>query len=297
MADYHPTPVLVPTDLSAASAGAVRVARSLARSDDDVTVVHVALDHDLIAPAHIWGMEAIALDNREEKQQQLATWVTDNQLGDVRQVVRCGDAGLEICELAKELSCPLIIVPSHGHRGFKRVLLGSVAERVIRHAECSVLVLRRTESDDADNAGGWLPRSNVLIPVDLSESTAMAIETAQQMVDDPKCLNVVNVVSAINENLMGSPAAPTQDDLRDNRNQCLRHYLDDRGWSGLKTEVLFGDPGMTISEHADDTGCDLVVIPSHGFHGLDRLLLGSTTERVIRHTQCPVLVLRRHDAE
>lgn len=297
MSDFHPAPVLVPTDLSAASANAVRVARSLAESDDQVTVVHVGLDHDLIAPAHIWGMEAIALDNLEEKQQRLASWVAENELGDVLQVVRCGDAGLEICQLAKELSCPLIIVPSHGHRGFKRVLLGSVAERVIRHAECSVLVLRRSDEGESADPSAWLPRQNVMIPVDLSGSSASAIETAHQFVDDPQRLNVVNVVCTLNESLMGSPAALTQDDLKDNRDQCLRRYLDERGWSSLNTQILFGDPGMTISEHADDTDCDLIVIPSHGFHGLDRLLLGSTTERVIRHTKCPVLVLRRHDAK
>ncbi len=293
MAGFHPTPILVPTDLSPASVNAVRVARSVVESDDQVIVVHVGLDHDLIAPAHIWGMEAIALDSVEEKQQLLQKWVTENGLGDVRQEVRCGDAGLEICDLAKQLSCPLILMPSHGHRGLKRVLLGSVAERVIRHAECSVLVLRRADDEDTSD---WLPRRKVLVPVDLSESTAMAIETAHRFVDDPKSLEVVNVVSTFNESLMSGTVALTEEDFRDSRNECLRRFLEESGWPSLQTRILVGDPGMTISEYADDVGADLIVIPSHGFHGLDRLLLGSTTERVIRHTNCPVLVLRRHDA-
>ena len=53
-----------------------------------------------------------------------------------------GDPGHEIVDLASEIGAELIIMPSHGRRGVKRVLLGSVAERVARLAECPVLVLR-----------------------------------------------------------------------------------------------------------------------------------------------------------
>ena len=62
-------------------------------------------------------------------------------------------------------------------------------------------------------------------------------------------------------------------------------------------DVIIGDPGISIANYAEEVKADLVVIPSHGYHGLHRLVLGSTTERVIRHCHSPVLVLRRHDAE
>ena len=290
--DFHPTPILVPTDLSSASADAVRVARQIATSDENVIVLYVGLDHDLIAPGNIWGMDGIPQDDAGDRPRRLKEWVADNGLGAVRQEVRCGDPGMEICALAKGQSCPLIIVPSHGRKGLTRILLGSVAERVIRHAECSVLVVRRDGSDE-DASAAWLPPKRVIVPVDLSESTSEAIETALTLVDDPKHIEVVNVVFTMSDTLVTGSIAVSQDDLQNNRKECLDRFLEDHGWSSLKTHVMFGDPGMTVADYANDVDADLVIMPSHGFHGLNRLLLGSTTERVLRHTKAPVLVLRR----
>jgi len=294
--DFQPHPILVPSDLSAASAEAVRVARQVAKTDDNVTVVFVALDHDLVAPAHIWGMNEVAQENAEECRNRLNKWVVDNDLGDVRQEVRCGDPGMEICKLAKEMSCPLIVVPSHGRKGLTRILLGSVAERVIRHADCSVLILRRDETD-GDSDSEWLPRKRIVVPVDLSESSSTAIETAMQLVDNPANIDVVNVVYTMSDTLATGSAAVSLDDIELNRSECLKRFLSEHGWDSLDSHVRCGEPGLTVAEHADDTNADLVVMPSHGFHGFDRLLLGSTTERVLRHTRAPVLVLRRHDAK
>ena len=64
----------------------------------------------------------------------------------------------------------------------------------------------------------------------------------------------------------------------------------------VKAHVLTGDPGTTITDYANEHAADLIVIPSHGYHGMKRLVLGSVAERVIRHAHCSVLVLRRSDA-
>jgi nucleotide-binding universal stress UspA family protein len=69
------------------------------------------------------------------------------------------------------------------------------------------------------------------------------------------------------------------------------------GFENLQQEVLFGDPGSQIVNFATNCNADLIVIPSHGYHGVKRLVLGSVAERVIRHAECSVLVLRRSDAE
>ena len=155
-----------------------------------------------------------------------------------------------------------------------------------------MLVVRRDESHE-DTSPPWLSPKRVIVPVDLSESTSEAIETALKLVDDPKHIEVVNVVFTMSDTMVIGSIAVSQDDLQNNRRECLDRFLVDRGWDSLKTHVLFGDPGMTIADYANDVDADLVVMPSHGFHGLSRLLLGSTTERVLRHTKAPVLVLRR----
>ena len=55
--------------------------------------------------------------------------------------------------------------------------------------------------------------------------------------------------------------------------------------------------GLAIADHAGQVEAELIVIPSHGYTGIKHLLLGSVAERVLRHAQCPVLILRRHDGE
>jgi nucleotide-binding universal stress UspA family protein len=67
--------------------------------------------------------------------------------------------------------------------------------------------------------------------------------------------------------------------------------------TGLTELVQVGNPGIVISDYAKQSGAELVVMPSHGHHGLRRILLGSVAERVLRHAECPVLVLRRADKD
>ena len=69
------------------------------------------------------------------------------------------------------------------------------------------------------------------------------------------------------------------------------------GFEGVTVEVRFGNPGIEVAEFAEKTGADLIVLPSHGYHGVKRFVLGSVAERIIRHATCSVLVLRRSDAE
>ena len=296
MTQFRRSPVLVPTDLSPASLPAVRVARSIVDTDQDVTVASIALDYDLVVPSHVWGMDVVPEDSGEAQMRRLQEWAVNNEIGDVALKVRRGDPGMAICALAKEIDCPLIVVPSHGRKGLKRVLLGSVAERIIRHCHCSVLVLRReTEAPSTQSNGSWFPRKRVLVPIDFSAATPMAIDTASELVDDIQHIDVINVAYTLDDAMTAGAIVVTADELQENRQECLTRYMNEHGWGSLRCQALVGDPGLTIAEHAEKIEADLIVMPSHGYHGLDRLILGSTTERVIRHATTPVLVLRRGD--
>ena len=69
-------------------------------------------------------------------------------------------------------------------------------------------------------------------------------------------------------------------------------FLAEHEISGVTPVVRIGDPGLQIADYAGQVEADLIVITSHGRHGLTRFLLGSVAERVIRHAELPVLVLR-----
>ncbi len=291
---FHRKPVLVPTDYSDASLNAVRVARSVAGSDTDVTVVYVAQDHDLMLHPLTWT--AGALPEYQEKRLLLGlqNWSKDHNLGDVNLTVRKGDPGTQVCELAEETGCKLIVIPSHGRHGLQRVLLGSVAERIIRHCHCSVLVLRRTKDPESvpKPAEDWFPRRWVVVPIDFSDASSMAIETALEVTDDRGHIDIVTVVPALDQIDFGGAVVVSDAVCRRDCEKYMQRYLTERGYGSLRTHAFVGDPGIMIAEHASEADADLIVMPSHGRSGLRRLMLGSTTERVIRHSDTPVLVLR-----
>lgn len=143
----------------------------------------------------------------------------------------------------------------------------------------------------------WLPKKNVVVPIDFSGNSVDAIATALELVDEPAAVHAIHVVVPLGNMSPGMEWGSIDDKSREEA--ALSHFsefLEKHGFSDVNTVVRVGDPGLEISEYATETNADLIVVPSHGFHGLKRMILGSVAERVIRHAECAVLVLRRPDA-
>ncbi|MAD80208.1 MAG: universal stress protein UspA [Planctomycetaceae bacterium] len=143
-----------------------------------------------------------------------------------------------------------------------------------------------------------LPKQTVVVPVDFAEESVNAISTALEFVERPSDIHAIHVM--IPPNSM-APAALWKEALDEPHEKKTRRYFDEflpkHGFAGLTVAVLDGDPGLRICDYAKEKAADLIVISSHGYHGVKRMLLGSTAERVVRHAECPVLVLRRSKAE
>ena len=140
----------------------------------------------------------------------------------------------------------------------------------------------------------WLPKNRVVVPVDFSEESFAALETALQLVPDAAHLSLIYVLPAYD------PAEPdvvwtTIDDeaRRHHAQLALQERLSDARYRGIKIEIAFGDPGHEVAAFAQAEHAELIVLPSHGRTGLTRLLIGSVAERVVRLAHCPVLVLRK----
>ena len=293
MPAFERKPILVPIDYSEASLQSVRVARSIAVSDADVSLIYVGQDYDLTLHPLTWTGGPLPNYSEQRLLNGMRKWVRENNLGDVNLVARKGDPGTKVCEVAEETGCKLIVMPSHGRHGVARVMLGSVAERIIRHCHCSVLVLLRTKQETSSPQNNtWIPRKRVVVPVDYSDASTAAIATALEIAESRDSVDVINVVPRIDDASFYG-VDPVPDDFRqENGQQNLVKFLTEHGYGSLHSSALIGDPGATIVRHASEVGADLIVMPSQGLHGLKRLLLGSTTERVLRHSQIPVLVLR-----
>ena len=139
----------------------------------------------------------------------------------------------------------------------------------------------------------WLPKNKVIVPVDFSESSLSAIDSALQLVSRPDQVTVVHVLQDFSPLEPGETwhSIDTATRIR-HATSALRERMSKPEYAQLKIEVLIGDPGHEIAELAEREKADLIVLPSHGRTGIRRLLIGSVAERVVRLAHCPVLVLR-----
>lgn len=143
-----------------------------------------------------------------------------------------------------------------------------------------------------------MKRDVILVPVDFSEQSVNAIREAVELAGEKGGVRLLHVLPPL-ESI--SPGVVWGDVSDDTREQHVREYaqtfLAEHGFQDLVFDVRIGPPGHTIADYAVDSGTDLIVISSHGYHGMKRMLLGSVAEAVIRHAHCAVLVLRRTDAQ
>lgn len=133
--------VVVPVDFGDLSFNAVNVALDYVESPQQVQVIYVLEPLPPTEPAVLW--DTINDEMRTQNvQENLTAKLSQPQYQGINITVQVGHVVEEIVDFSKEKKADLIVIPTHGRRGISRFMLGSVTERVIRFAECPVLVLR-----------------------------------------------------------------------------------------------------------------------------------------------------------
>jgi universal stress protein A len=142
---------------------------------------------------------------------------------------------------------------------------------------------------------------SILLPTDFSEcanyALSYAASFARQAGASILCVHVIEpVVPTVGYTGMAEPLpiADISDQLEDSAERELPKIAECEECQGLEVEevIAHGDAASEIVRVARERGVDLIVISSHGRTGLGRLLFGSTTESVVRHAPCPVLVVK-----
>ncbi len=139
--------ILVPVDFSECSKKALAYAIPLAEEfGAELTLLHVAAS---LPPIPEWESgDVVAVDEAVKQLKALHESVGATLPPPrVHEVVRTGAPGEEIIRAAQEMGIDLIVLSTHGHTGLARVIMGSTAERVVRHAGCPVLVVREHEHE------------------------------------------------------------------------------------------------------------------------------------------------------
>lgn len=201
-----------------------------------------------------------------------------------------------IVEYAELWGADLIVVGSHGQSAVTRFLMGSVAQAVVRHALCSVEVVRATIYDKPVDARAM----KILLATDGSGfSLAAACSVAERPWPEGSTVRVLSVAEVftpaiepgyVDVRIMESLLEEATTRARDAALAAEKII----GAAGLKDEgvVLTGLAKGAIIDEAKEWGADLVVVGSHGLRGIKRLLLGSVAEAVAVHAHCSVEVIR-----
>ena len=217
-----------------------------------------------------------------------------------------GNPRREISCYAKEWGADLIVVGSHGHSAFGRLLLGSVAQAVLRNAPCSVEMVRRSQAHETS------PRYNVLFATDGSDCSNAAAHAIAETVWPKdavfKIISVEELVLAGNEMeaMSISPIYPASllekltNDARERADSAVETAKTTLAAAKLQIDAEnskpTGEPRAVLLDLAKDWRADLIVLGSHGRRGWDRFLLGSVSEGIAVHAPCSVRVMRTPQA-
>ena len=203
----------------------------------------------------------------------------------------------EILSYAAEHHPDLIVMGTHGRTGIRRLIMGSVAEKIIRLSESPVMTVR-CGSDGKPQ--GYPNYRSILVPVDFSKASANALWTASEIARKyGSILTLLHVTEAPDFNGYLESDDLDNEELSNSRIEeaeiTLANLLSEAPFDGIEvyTRVIFGRPGRKIVEFAHKEDIDLIIIPSHGKSGFEKLLMGSNVNKVVHRADVPVLVLKR----
>lgn len=201
-----------------------------------------------------------------------------------------------IVDYAELWGADFIIVGSHGQSALTRFFLGSVAQAVIRHAPCSVEVVRATTDEKPLGARPM----KILLATDGSEfSLAATRSVAERPWPENSAVRVISVAEMITPVI--EPWYVDVEFMQSLSDEATTRARD----AALAAEEIIGEAGLkgsglvlpgfakpAILDEAKEWGADLVVLGSHGLRGITRLLIGSVAETVAMHAHCSVEIIR-----
>jgi len=283
--------ILIPTDGSEHAELAARHGVGLAeRFDATVHVVGVVDVSAAAGPFNAGGVDDAFVDRLEERTESTIAAVEDLTDPDasVETAVLRGEPGEAIVEYIDEAGIEMVAMGTRGRRGLRRFVTGSVTEHVVRRAHVPVVTVRKTDAEPVTDY------EQVLITTDGSSSAEAAVEHAVAVAGAyDATLHVLSVVdiSVVAGGPTAAPPVDLIDELQDQGTKATDRVAERAREAGVDvvTEVREGFPGPGLLDYADEADIDLIAMGTHGRTGVDRLLLGSTTERTIRRAKVPVM--------
>lgn len=287
--------VLCATDFSEVSTKAETYAAALARHyEASLHLLHVDPPMPIMAP---YGEIPVDVRLFEEQRQAAiadldAAGARARQQGvPVETSMRGGHPAREILAVAEQTHADLLVIGTHGRGGVDHLLLGSVAEKIVRKAQCPVMVV-----PPAAHPETGVLFSRILCPIDGSaasrDALTYALSLARETDGHVTLLYVVEPVPAAGEfGALDVEEYRKAGEAHAHRVMAEAVPADVREWCRLDERVATGKPSERILEAAKVERADVIVMGVRGRGAIDLFAFGSTTNEVLRRATCPVLAV------
>ena len=286
-------------------------------------LVHIVTDEGTYLGKERMAFEKLKKANILKAKKLLGDMVEDLTIDHAIVVIE-GNPSDEICRLAMEKEIDLVITATHGKSGIKKILLGSVTEKLIKAVKSPMLVLNTKEHDFISLADYEMKLKKILVGCDFSPDSKLAFDYGLSLAQEYqaeiylthvikpteyvelKPLDYINVIPGNfahwhNSDYLEMQKIVTEEShekiksLRKRLEGQLYYMLPEecKNWCTPHTDVLTGEPYKELVKYAKEQEMDMIVLGIRGHTLWEKLLVGSTTDRVIRHAPCPVLAVRQ----
>lgn len=281
--------VLCATDLSPCSQHALSVAAEVAEAyDATLIVVHIVELWDERYDFLVKDLgKRLAEDARAKVAQELEH-LGKSESVPVEVLIRKGHAGVELLRAIKESGADLVVVGSHGKGAIDRVLLGSIAERLLHVSPVSVLVARPSPHPDI---------TRIVAGIEASPTAEAGLEWAVDLARREK-LGSISVINSFEVPTGYLEAGMTYESARKKMHEIheidIDRMLAKRKGDAVKIEphIEEGPTAETIVKFASQQEADLIVLGTHGQSRLAAFFLGSVTQKVVRIAPMSVLAVK-----
>lgn len=289
--------ILCATDFSEFSNHTVNYGVALAKEFEANLIICHVIDLSSVAIYGEFQLDPVGQQSRimEDANAQLEELTVDQPVA-WEPLVSIGKPADEISRAVEEKSIDLVITATRGRSGFKRLILGSVTERLMRTLTCPLLVVRSPEHELADTPDKQIRLNKILVGCDFSPDSEQALKHGLSLAQEFQAeLHLSHVIEPpAQPNLIKEATLLSGEYQEDYHNLLLKKLIDmipaeSANWCKPQTSIMEGQPYDELVKYADTRDIDMIVLGVRG-HGLVKtLLLGSTTDRVIRNSPCPVL--------
>ncbi len=210
-----------------------------------------------------------------------------------------GHTADEIALIAKEKGADLVVSATHGRSGLKRLILGSVTERLMRTLPCPMYIVRSLERDPTAPAMAEMKLKSILVGCDFSADSDLAVQYGLSLAQEFQTeLHLAHVLEpSVYKDMLSHSSAkadPDRKGLQEELTRKLNEMVSEEAkqWCEPQTVLLAGQPSDELTKYALVNKVDLIVLGVRGHSVMETLLVGSTTDRVVRQAPCPVLSVR-----